>query len=138
MQARVPTSKHHQPQSRIRTLCGWLCIAAGIAMLVLPGPGLLGIALGIILLGRNHPLLRRAALILRLRLRRLRQADHALVQRAGRWLYTRHRESRLFIHDQLQRHARGEPFAPLVRIWIGLTILFALIGCGVSMAMMMP
>ncbi len=36
------------------TAAGALVVAAGIAMLVLPGPGLVTIALGLSLLGREH------------------------------------------------------------------------------------
>lgn len=36
------------------TVAGTVVVAAGIAMLVLPGPGLVTIALGLSLLGREH------------------------------------------------------------------------------------
>jgi hypothetical protein len=107
-------------------------------MLVLPGPGLIVIAVGVILLGRHNPTLRRWAIAVRLRLRQLKRADHPLLRRCGRWLYMHHRTSRLLIHDQLQRHARGEPFAPLIRIWIGITMLIALLGLGLSVYMLIP
>lgn len=107
-------------------------------MLILPGPGLIVIAVGVILLGRQNPTLRRWAVILRLQLRQLKHAQQPLLRRFGAWLYMYHRRSRHFIHQQHELHARGEPLAPLIQIWIGITILGILISLGLSIFMILP
>jgi hypothetical protein len=127
----------HQPHSRIRRIAGWLTLLLGIAMLILPGPGFLGIALGVILIGRHDPLLRRWAIVIRVGLRRLSRAENPVLHRVGGWLWEWHRQGRLFVRDQLQRHARGEGINPVLRIWLVVTLLVALVGLTISLWMLL-
>jgi uncharacterized protein (TIGR02611 family) len=61
------------------TVAGTLVVAAGVAMVVLPGPGLVTIALGLSILGREHEwaaaLERRARARLATAVRRTRRRD---------------------------------------------------------------
>jgi hypothetical protein len=116
----------HRPRSLRRRVGGWVVVAAGLAMIVLPGPGLLAIALGMVILGRHDPTLRRWAVLLRLGLRRLSQAESSAVRTLGQWLRRRHLMARLMVREQLHRHASGQPFSLGIRIWIGLTLISAL------------
>lgn len=116
----------HRPQSLRRRIGGWTVVAAGLAMIVLPGPGLLALALGIIILGRHDPTLRRWAVLLRMSLRRLSQAEGSAARTLGQWLRQRHLMARLLVREQLHRHASGQPFSLGIRIWIGLTLFSAL------------
>jgi hypothetical protein len=54
-----------------RQVVGWLLIIIGILGMILPGPGIPFFILGVLLVGRRHPLLRRGWVILRLHLRNL-------------------------------------------------------------------
>src|SRR4051794_1106379 len=116
----------HRPRSLGRRIAGWLVVAAGLAMILLPGPGLLALAVGIIILGRHDPTLRRWAVYLRLSLRRLSQAEAAEVRRIGQWLRRWHQQARFLVREQLHRHASGQPLSLGVRIWIALTLCGAL------------
>jgi hypothetical protein len=106
-------------------------------MIALPGPGLLALAVGIIILGRHDPTLRRWAVLLRMSLRRLSQAESSMVRGLGRWLRHQHLLARLFIREQLHRHACGQPFSLGVRIWIGLTLFGALASLCLGMFMIL-
>lgn len=127
----------HQPPSLARRIAGWLVVVAGLAMLVLPGPGLLALVLAIMLLGRRDPTLRRLAVLLRLTLRRLSRAEHAAVRRVGRWLRQQHAHSRTFIREQVRRHADGEPLALWVRVWIGVTLATMVTGIGIGLLVLL-
>lgn len=120
----------HIPRSLRRRIIGWVLLAIGVAMLVLPGPGLLFIALAAIVLGRRDPILRRPNLIVRLSLRRLSRAEQRLVRWAAIWLREHHRGARLFVREQLHFHAQGRPLNPWIRIWIGMTLAIALASLG--------
>jgi hypothetical protein len=106
-------------------------------MIVLPGPGLLALAVGIILLGRHDPTLRRWAVLLRMSLRRLSQAEVSAVRRLGQWLRQRHASARLLVREQLHRHAHGQPFSLGIRIWIGLTLFSAVASLCVGLFMIL-
>jgi hypothetical protein len=54
-----------------RQVVGWILIIIGILGMILPGPGIPFFILGVLLVGRRHPLLRRGWVALRLRLRNL-------------------------------------------------------------------
>jgi hypothetical protein len=127
----------HRPRSLGRRIAGWLVVAAGLAMIVLPGPGILFLAFGILILGPHDPVLRRWAVIFRLELRKLSRADSPKVRLAGQWLRQRHHHARLMIREQLHRHACGQPFSPGIRIWIGLTLFGALASLGVGLFMIL-
>ncbi len=106
-------------------------------MLVLPGPGLLALALGIILLGRRDPVLRRWAVLIRLYVRRLSRAERRIVRWVGTWLQSHLCRTRLLIREQLHRHAQGQPLSTWVRLWIGLTFLIAIMSLGVSLYLLL-
>lgn len=51
----MATTENRSKAARIgQEILGWLLLAAGIAALVLPGPGLLLLALGLWVLARNY------------------------------------------------------------------------------------
>ena len=127
----------HQPPSLVRRILGWLSIVAGLLMLVLPGPGLLALALGIILLGRRDPVLRRWAVLIRLYVRRLSRAERRIVRWVGTWLQSHLCRAGLLIREQLHRHAQGQPLSTWVQLWIGLTFLFAIMSLGVSLYLLL-
>jgi hypothetical protein len=54
-----------------RQVVGWLLIIIGVLGMILPGPGIPFFILGVLLVGRRHPLLRRGWVMLRLHLRKL-------------------------------------------------------------------
>jgi UPF0716 family protein affecting phage T7 exclusion len=116
-----------------RRILGWLAIIAGLLMLVLPGPGFLALALGIILLGPRDPALRRSAVAVRLVLRRLSHAEQRHVRVAGWWLRARHRNGRQLIRDQVDRQMHGQPVSPSVKFLIGIAAATAAIGLGISL-----
>ncbi len=129
--------KHrYSPPSRVRRILGWIAVIAGIAMVVLPGPGLITIVLGIILLGRNEPTLRRWSLWLRMMLRRMSRSKQSMMRSGGSFLRERHRQSRLFIREELRRHASGKPFSAGLQIMIGFALLMALISLSAGAAML--
>ena len=127
----------HRPRSLPRRVLGWSVVVAGLVMLVLPGPGLLALALGIIILGRHDPTLRRWAVWFRLGLRRLSRAESPTVRPIGRWLREQQCRARQQIREQLQRHAHGQPLSPAVRLWIGLTLAMAIVSAGVGLYMIL-
>ncbi len=127
----------HQPRGMVRRVCGWLVVVAGVAMLVLPGPGLLALVLGIILLGRREPMLRRVAVLLRLHLRRLSRAKQPLVRRVGHWLWGHYSRARHFVREQLHRHANGQPLNVWIQVWIVVTIVSALAGVGLGLLVLL-
>ena len=105
-------------------------------MVVLPGPGLLAIALGIILVGRNDPTLRRWSVWLRMMLRRMCHSRQQTIRTSGLFLREQHRQSRLFIREELHRHASGKPFSAGVQIMIGFALLMTLISLGAGAAVL--
>jgi hypothetical protein len=129
--------RRHKPPHPLRRVLGWVVVAAGLAMLVLPGPGLLALALGVILLGRRDPTLRRWALLLRIHLRRLSRAEQRQLRLIGRWLRQKHQTARAFVRQELHRHARGEPLSAAVRLWIGFTVISAVVGLGAGLLMLL-
>ena len=106
-------------------------------MIRLPGPGLLALALGIILLGRREPTLRRCAVLLRMSLRRLSHSKQRRVRTIGQWLWAKHRQARRMVREQVQRHAHGQPLSLWVRVWIGFTIITGVVGIGASLFMLL-
>ena len=128
---------HYRRPNLPRRILGWAAVVAGLVMLVVPGPGLLMLVLGIILLGRRDPVLRRWAVLLRLNLRRLSRAERRTIRCVGIWLRGQHQRARLHIQEQLHCHAQGRPLSLAIRLWIGLTLLTALTGLGVSLYMLL-
>ncbi len=123
----------HRPPGMPRRILGWLAIIAGLLMLILPGPGFLALAVGIILLGPRDPALRRSAVALRLALRQLSHAKQRHVRIIGKWLRARHRSARLLIRDQVNRQMHGQPVGPTVKLLIGIAAATAAIGIGISL-----
>ena len=71
-------------------------------------PGLIFLALAVVLLGPHDPLLRRAGVAIRVLLRRLSQVRLRWLRALGceaRWRYAQARKQ---LRDVLQRHQRGE------------------------------
>jgi hypothetical protein len=132
-QLAVGRRNRDRPRSLPKRVLGWSVVAVGMAMLVLPGPGLLFIALGVIILGRNNPTLRWWMIWLQQLLRRLCQSKNPTVRTLGWLLRRRQRQARLFVREQLHHHAQGRPLSPVIRLWIALTIVGALAGVGVSL-----
>jgi hypothetical protein len=127
----------HQPPSLFRRILGWLSIMVGLAMLVLPGPGLLALALGVILLGRRDPLLRRWAVLIRVYVRRLSRAERRTLRWAGTWLHLQHRRARLIVGEQIHRYDHGHSLSPVIRLWIGLTLLITITSLGISLYLLL-
>ncbi len=120
-----------------RQVLGWIVIGLGLALMPLPGPGLLVLVLGIMLLGPRHPAIRRWAILIRLALRRLSQAEHRLLRRCGIVLRARHAQARAFVREQLHRQADGQPLAPAILLWIAFTILTVLVSAGMGLVMLL-
>ncbi len=112
-------------------------IVAGLVLVVLPGPGLLALALGIVLLGRHDPTLRRSAILLRLSVRRMSRAERRWIRWAGAWLRHHQSRSRLIIREQVRRCAAGHPLSPSVWLWIVLSLGVAMMSIGVSLYMLL-
>lgn len=81
MQVVAPTWLRRLARRLLVAVVGGLVIAAGLVMLVLPGPGLVTIALGFGVLGREFAWAARATTRVRDRLARARQA--LLTERSG-------------------------------------------------------
>lgn len=126
--------ERYSPPSRTRRIIGWMAVIAGIAMVVLPGPGLLTIVFGMIMLGRNEPTLRRWSLALRVMLRRMAHSKQQTVRTCGLFLRERHRQSRMFVREELHRHASGKPFSAGVQVMIGFALLMTLISLSAGAA----
>jgi hypothetical protein len=98
----------HIPRSLIRRIAGWSLIALGILGCVLPVlPGLVLIALGILVIGPHDPLLRRLATLVRIALRRWSRVKQPHLRRLGRWVRWQYRTSRLMLREHLHRHEHG-------------------------------
>jgi hypothetical protein len=102
-------------------------------MLVLPGPGLIALAIGIILLGRRDRLLRRAALALHMALRGLSRAEQPKVRAVGAWLRARHAGARRFVRDEVIGYGQGRSLRLVTKIWIGITLLLTALAAGVGL-----
>ncbi len=94
------------------------------------------IAVGVILLGRYNPTLRRWSVLLRLYVKRMSRSDKRFVCTVGMFLYARLRQARSFIREELQRHAAGKPFSTGVQIMIGFAVLVTLISIGAGAAIL--
>lgn len=101
--------RRHTARPLSRRIAGWALIGLALLGMALPVmPGLIFLALAIVLLGPHDPLLRRAGYIIRLLLRRLSQARHRrlrLLGRAARWRYA---DARKQVREVLHHHERGE------------------------------
>jgi hypothetical protein len=127
----------HQPPPLPRRILGWIAVVAGVLMLILPGPGLIALAIGIILLGRRDPILRRYAILLRMLLRRLSHARRRDVRRIGLWLRMRHRDARGLVHEQVHRHQQGLPLPFAIKLWIGITLVMVIATISASLVLLL-
>lgn len=132
--ARLRRHRRHIPRSFMRRCAGWGLIGLGLLGIVLPVlPGLIFIALGILMLGPHDPALRRIALCLRIVLRRWSQMRQPHIRRMGivarRW----HRSTRLALRDQLHEHEHGaHGWKSHVRL-----LVLVLVGMSVSAGLML-
>ena len=102
------TKRRHVPRSMIRRILGWSSIGLGLLGIVLPVlPGLIFIALGIVLLGPHDPALRRSAIAIRLILRRWSQAEQRHMRQIGRFVRRRYCEQRHILRSHLHHHEYG-------------------------------
>ena len=77
---------HHTLRAARRigiTIAGVIVILAGIAMLVLPGPGLLTIVLGLMILGAEFEFARRWVVYIKIRLRQALEYARRRLRRPG-------------------------------------------------------
>ena len=132
-----PQRRRHRRRSLRRRVAGWIVVGLGLAFLPLPGPGMLVLALGVILVGRRDPTLRRMALSVRLGVRRLSRAENRAIRFVGGWLREHVRQARRFIREHAHRHATGQPLSPGLRLWIGVTIAVAIASAGISIYMIL-
>jgi uncharacterized membrane protein YbaN (DUF454 family) len=103
------SKRRHAPRTLIRRVLGWGTIALGLLGIVLPVlPGLIFIAIGVVLLGPHDPALRRSAIAIRLILRRWSQCKQRHFRQLGRFARSRYREQRLLLRAQLHHHEHGE------------------------------
>lgn len=54
----------------VRQVIGWGCIVIGLLLFILPGPGIPLLIIGVMLVGRRHPLIRRISVGVKLVVRR--------------------------------------------------------------------
>jgi len=54
----------------LRQVIGWGCVVIGLLLFILPGPGIPLLIIGVMLVGRRHPLIRRISVGVKLILRR--------------------------------------------------------------------
>ena len=58
------------PWATLRQVIGWACVVIGLLLLILPGPGIALLLIGLMLIGRRHPLIRRCSVGVKLFFRR--------------------------------------------------------------------
>lgn len=121
------TKRRHVPRSMIRRILGWSSIVLGLLGIVLPVlPGLIFIAVGIVLLGPHDPALRRMAIAIRLILRRWSQAKQRHMRRVGQFARRRYCEQRHMLRSQLHQHEHGG------QSWRGHYVLLAITLVGLA------
>ena len=126
---------HHDQPSVARSTVGWVLIALGISGIVLPVmPGVVFFVLGVVLLGPRNPVLRRAAVLIRLALRRWCRARNQTVARLGWWVRLRHRTMRLAVRERVGQARRGEYRRRYYLAWAALFVLSMLAYAGVAFA----
>ena len=102
------TKRRHVQRSMIRRILGWSSIVLGLLGIVLPVlPGLIFIAVGIVLLGPHDPALRRMAIAIRMILRRWSQTKQRHMREIGRFARRRYREQRNLLRSHLHQHEHG-------------------------------
>jgi hypothetical protein len=95
----------------VRPVLGWVLLGIGVLGLILPGPGIPFFILGVLLVGRRHPLLRQSWVALRLRLRGLARRP-GLPGRSGRLASLLLRQVRAQVGPLLRAAERGRLTVP--------------------------
>ncbi len=135
MEPRKHHPHHHDQPSIVQRAAGWGLITLGISGIVLPiMPGLVFFVLGVVLLGPRNPLLRRAAVLIRLSLRRWCRVRNQAVARLGWWVRLRHRTVRLAIRERVGQARRGEYRRRYYLAWAALFVLSMIAYAGVALA----
>jgi transposase len=100
--------RRHVPRSLARRGVGWSMIALALLGFLLPIlPGIVFLAIGIVILGPHDPTLRRAAVWIRLALRRWSQIKQRHLRAIGSLARARYRQTRLALRVHLHRHQSG-------------------------------
>lgn len=121
------TKHRHVPRSMIRRILGWSAISLGLLGIVLPVlPGIIFIAIGIVLLGPHDPALRRSAIAIRLILRRWSQAKQRHMRLTGQFVRRRYCEQRRMLRTHLHHHEHGS------QSWRGHYVLLAMTLVGLA------
>ena len=100
----------------------------GFALPILPG--VIFLALGIITLGPHDPTLRRAAVAIRIALRRWSQVKQQHFRALGRVARARYRSSRLALRAHLHRHEAGSVSWRSHLLLLGVTLLGMVVAAG--------
>jgi hypothetical protein len=88
----------------VRQVIGWGCIVIGLLLFILPGPGIPLLIIGVMLVGRRHPLIRRISVGVKLCLR-----GWAHQPGVRGWIGMRGKRLELALRIQLRRvHARAK------------------------------
>ena len=91
-------------QAALRQVVGWGCVVIGLVLFILPVPGIALLIIGLMLVGRRHPLIRRISVGVKLILRRW---AHQPGVRG--WIGTRGKRLEHTLSIQLRRaHARAK------------------------------
>ena len=112
----------------MRRTLGWGMVALALLGILLPVlPGVIFLALGIIILGPHDPTLRRAAVWIRLTLRRWSQVKQRHLRALGSLARARYRDSRLALRAHLHRHEAGAFGWRSHMLLLGVTLLGAVV-----------
>ena len=117
----------------VRRGLAWIVILLGLILLPLPGPGIVVIAVGMAMLGRREPLLRRVALLLRWYVRGMSRSRQPVVARLGAYLRHHHTQARHNLRTILALRASGRPLPPTFRLLIVGSVVWMLISLGFGM-----
>ena len=103
-----PVRRRHVPRPFMRRALGWSMIALALLGFLLPVlPGIVFLGLGIILLGPHDPTLRRAAVWIRLALRRWSRSRQRHLRATGALARGKYADSRRALRAHVHRHEAG-------------------------------
>jgi hypothetical protein len=133
IQIRRRCHHRHVPRPMVRRVAGWSAIGLGLLGIALPVmPGLIFLALGIVLLGPHDPMLRRITLSIRLLLRRWSQAEQRHIRQLGAFVRSRYRQQRLLLREYLHRHEHGRQSWRAHYLLLALTLAVLAITAGIG------
>jgi len=133
MKSQHHSHHHHDQPSVARSTVGWILIALGMTGIILPViPGVVFFVLGVVVIGPRNPVLRRAAVLLRLALRRWCRVRNQTVARLGWWVRLRHRTVRLAVRERVGQARRGEYRRRHYLAWAALFVLSMIAYAGVA------